>query len=234
MENKGTFYAGLAIMFGLIVVGLNIPKAVKVLDSSKRIVSVRGLSEREVAADKVIWPLQYSVAGDDIDILYKELEQKNAKLVSYLSEGGIEKSEISVAVPDISDLYTQEYGGNNRRYRYVVKSTVIVSTDKVSNVLDLRSRQNSLIPSGITLQSGWGTEPTFSFESLNDIKPEMIEEATKNARLSAQKFADDSDSKLGKIREASQGYFTIEDRDSNSPHIKKVRVVTNVVYSLTK
>ena len=234
MENKGTFYAGLAIMFGLIVVGLNIPKAVKVLDSSKRIVSVRGLSEREVAADKVIWPLQYSVAGDDIDILYKELEQKNAKLVSYLSEGGIEKSEISVAVPDISDLYTQEYGGNNRRYRYVVKSTVIVSTDKVSNVLDLRSRQNSLIPSGITLQSGWGTEPTFSFESLNDITPEMIEEATKNARLSAQKFADDSDSKLGKIREASQGYFTIEDRDSNSPHIKKVRVVTNVVYSLTK
>lgn len=234
MENKGTFYAGLAIMFGLIIVGINIPKAVKVLDSSKRTVSVRGLSEREVAADKVIWPLQYSVAGDDIDVLYKDLEQKNAKLVSYLTEGGIEKSEISVAVPNISDLYTEEYGGNNRRYRYVVKSTVIVSTDKVSNVLDLRSRQNSLIPSGITLQSGWGTEPTFSFESLNEIKPEMIEEATKNARLSAQKFADDSDSKLGKIREASQGYFTIEDRDSNTPHIKKVRVVTNVVYSLTK
>ncbi len=234
MENKGTFYAGLAIMFGLIVVGFNIPKAVKILDSSKRIVSVRGLSEREVAADKVIWPLQYSVAGDDIDVLYKELEQKNTRLVSYLNEGGIEKSEISIAVPDISDLYTQEYGGNNRRYRYVVKSTVIVSTDKVSNVLDLRSRQNSLIPSGITLQSGWGTEPTFSFESLNEIKPEMIEEATKNARISAQKFADDSDSRLGKIREASQGYFTIENRDSNSPHIKKVRVVTNVVYSLTK
>ncbi len=234
MENKGTFYAGLAIMFGLIVVGFNIPKAVKILDSSKRIVSVRGLSEREVAADKVIWPLQYSVAGDDIDVLYKELEQKNTRLVSYLNEGGIEKSEISIAVPDISDLYTQEYGGNNRRYRYVVKSTVIVSTDKVSNVLDLRSRQNSLIPSGITLQSGWGTEPTFSFESLNEIKPEMIEEATKNARISAQKFADDSESRLGKIREASQGYFTIENRDSNSPHIKKVRVVTNVVYSLTK
>lgn len=234
MENKGTFYAGLAIMFGLIIVGINIPKAVKVLDSSKRTVSVRGLSEREVAADKVIWPLQYSVAGDDIDVLYKDLEQKNAKLVSYLTEGGIDKSEISVAVPDISDLYTEEYGGNNRRYRYVVKSTVIVSTDKVSNVLNLRSRQNSLIPSGITLQSGWGTEPTFSFESLNEIKPEMIEEATKNARLSAQKFADDSDSRLGKIREASQGYFTIENRDSNTPNIKKVRVVTNVVYSLTK
>ncbi len=234
MENKGTFYAGLAIMVGLIFVGISIPKAVKILDSSKRIVSVRGLSEREVAADKVIWPLQYSVAGDDIDVLYKELEQKNAKLVAYLNNGGIEASEISVAVPDISDLYTQEYGGNNRRYRYVVKSTVIVSTDKVDKVLDLRSRQNSLIPADITLQSGWGTEPAFSFESLNDIKPEMIEEATRNARVSAQKFADDSESKLGKIREASQGYFTIEDRDSNTPNIKKVRVVTNVVYSLTK
>ena len=94
-------------------------------------------------------------------------------------------------------------------------------------------KQGELILKGITLESGWDCRPTFSFEGLNTIKPEMIEEATKNARASAQKFADDSGSRLGKIRSATQGYFTIEDRDSNTPQIKKVRVVTNVDYSLS-
>jgi len=234
MENKGSFLAGLAIMVGLICVGLSIPRAVKVLDASKRNVSVRGLCEREVMADKVIWPLQYSIAGDDLAELYKEMETNNATLKAFLKEGGIEDSEISSTAPNVSDLFTQEYGGNNRRYRYVVKSTTTVSTGKVDKVLELMNRQSDLLRKGITLESGWDSRPTFSFEGLNDIKPQMIEEATKNARASAQKFADDSGSKLGKIREANQGYFTIEDRDSNTPQIKKVRVVTNVNYSLTR
>ncbi len=234
MENKGTFLAGVAVMIGLICVGLSIPKAVKVLDSAKRNVSVRGLCEKEVPADKVIWPLQYSVAGDDLAALYKKIEENNAAIKAFLKGGGIEDSEISVSAPNISDIFTQEYGGNNRRFRYVAKSTTTVGTGKVDKVLELMNRQGELIRGGITLESGWEARPTFSLESLNDIKPQMIEEATKNARASAQKFADDSGSRLGKIREATQGYFTIEDRDSNTPQIKKVRVVTNVNYSLTK
>ena len=72
----------------------------------------------------------------------------------------------------------------------------------------------------------------FQYEGLNDIKPQMIEEATRNAREAAEKFAKDSDSRLGKIRTANQGTFTIENRDSNTPYIKKVRVVTSVTYYL--
>lgn len=60
----------------------------------------------------------------------------------------------------------------------------------------------------------------------------MIEEATKNARASAEKFAQDSGSSLGKIRRANQGQFSITDRDSNTPYIKSVRVVTTVEYFL--
>lgn len=221
-------------MVGLICVALSIPRAVNVMNASKRNVSVRGLCEREVMADKVIWPLQYSIAGDDLSALYRQMEANDAAIRSFLNKGGIDNDEISTSAPSISDVFTQEYGGNNRRFRYVIKSTSTVSTGKVDKVLELMAHQSDLLKSGITLESGWDSRPTFSFESLNDIKPEMIEEATKNARASAQKFADDSGSKLGKIREANQGYFTIDDRDSNTPQIKKVRVVTNVNYSLSK
>ncbi|MBQ9583243.1 MAG: SIMPL domain-containing protein [Bacteroidales bacterium] len=234
MENKGNFLAGLAIMVGLVAVAISIPQAVRVLNAASRNVSVRGLCEREVMADKVIWPLQYSIAGDDLTALYKQMEANDAAIRRFLNNGGIENGEITTSAPNVSDVFTQEYGGNNRRFRYVIKSTTTVSTGKVDKVLELMGHQSDLLRSGITLESGWDSRPTFSFESLNDIKPEMIEEATKNARASAQKFADDSGSRLGKIRNANQGYFTIEDRDSNTPQIKKVRVVTNVNYSLSR
>ena len=116
----------------------------------------------------------------------------------------------------------------------MVKSTVTLCTGKVNEVLALMKDQSSLLKKGLLLSNDWESKPSFSFEGLNDVKPEMIEEATKNAREVAQKFADDSDSKLGKIRDASQGYFTIEDRDANTPYIKKVRVVTNVNYGLSR
>ena len=222
---------GLAIMFGLICVALSIPRAVRVMNESKRNVSVRGLCEREVMADKVIWPLQYSIAGDDLEALYKQMEANDAAINAFLKKGGIDDSEISTSVPNVSDAFTQEYV-SNRRFRYVIKATSTVCTNKVDKVLELMGSQSDLLRNGITLESGWDSHPTFSFESLNDIKPAMIEEATKNARATAQKFADDSGSRLGKIRSATQGYFTIEDRDSNTPQIKRVRVVTNVDYSL--
>lgn len=234
MENKGNFLAGLAIMVGLVFLGLCIPKAVNVMNANKRNVSVRGLCEREVQADKVIWPIQYSAAGDDLASLLAEVERNNATIKEFLLAGGITEDEITSSAPSISDKFTQEYGYNDRRYRYVVKSTVTLCTGKVNEVLALMKNQSSLLKKGLLLSSDWESKPSFSFEGLNDVKPEMIEEATKNAREVAQKFADDSDSKLGKIRDASQGYFTIEDRDANTPYIKKVRVVTNVNYGLSR
>lgn len=234
MENKGNFLAGLAIMVGLIFLGLCVPKAVKVLGAFQRNVSVRGLCEREVQADKVIWPLQYSAAGDDLNALLAQIENNDSAIKDFLIKGGVEEGEITASAPVISDKFTQEYGSNDRRYRYVVKSTVTVCTDKVDKVLALMNTQSSLLKKGLLLSNDWESKPSFSFEALNEIKPVMIEEATKNAREVAQKFADDSGSKLGKIRNASQGYFTIEDRDINTPYIKEVRVVTNVTYTLSK
>ena len=233
MENKGTFFAGLAVMVGLVIMGLCIPAAVRENANTRRSVSVRGLCEREVPADKVIWPLIFKVSGDDLSAVYAELERNNSAIVAFLKAGGIEDAEISVGAPNINDKLAQEYT-TSRVYRYVAKSTITVCTGKVDEVLALIKNQKVLVRKGIVLGDDWGGTPTFSFEGLNDIKPEMIEEATKNAREVAQKFANDSGSKLGKIREATQGYFTIDSRDSNTPEIKKVRVVTNVTYYLKK
>ena len=231
--DKGKFYSGLAIMLGLIVLGLMIPKAVREFRSFDRTVNVKGLCEREVEADKVIWPVVYKVMDNDLGNIYSVTDRNNAAIVEFLKSGGLQDSEITVSVPSISDKYANEYGNNDRTYRYIATNIVTVCTDKVDDVLALMSRQSELLRKGIvTAGNDWENPVEFRYESLNDIKPEMIEEATKNAREAAQKFATDSGSSLGKIKTASQGTFTISDRDSNTPYIKKVRVVSSVTYYL--
>ena len=221
-------------MVGLIVLGLCIPKAVKEFKSFDRTVNVKGLCEKEVKADKVIWPLAFKTSGNDLNAVYAEIDRNNTKIKDFLKQGGISENEITVSAPSISDKYATEYGTNDRVYRYLATSIITVCTNEVDKVMALMSKQADLMRGGIPLYSDWETRSTFSFESLNDIKPAMIEEATKNAREVAIKFAKDSESKLGKIKSANQGTFSIEDRDSNTPSIKKVRVVTNVTYYLTK
>lgn len=231
--DKGRFYSGLAVMAGLIVIGLMIPKAVNNFRSFERTVDVKGLCEKEVKADNVIWPVVYKVMANDIQDVYRQTDKNNEAILDFLKKGGLDESEISIAIPSISDKFANEYGGNDRTYRYISTNIVTVCTDKVDLVLELMSEQSELLKKGIvTAANKWENPVEFKYDGLNEIKPEMIEEATKNAREAAEKFAKDSDSRLGKIKNASQGTFTITDRDSNTPHIKKVRVVTSVTYYL--
>lgn len=231
--DKGKFYSGLAIMVGLIVLGAMIPKAVGEFRSYDRTVNVKGLCEKEVKSDKVIWPVSYKVVSDDIQSIYSQIAKNNAAIIGFLKSGGISEEEITVSVPVVSDKYANEYGNNDRAYRYIASNVVTVCTGKVDEVLALMDRQPELLKQGIvTNGNAWENQVEFKYEGLNEIKPEMIEEATRNAREAAQKFAKDSDSRLGKIKTASQGTFTIENRDSNTPYIKKVRVVSSVTYYL--
>lgn len=230
---KGRFFSGLFVMIGLVILGLMMPRAVEKYRSYDRTVNVKGLCEREVMADKVIWPVVYRVMANDIQSVYDQTDRNNAEIVGFLKSGGIDASEITVSVPEISDKYATEYGSNDRTYRYIAKNVVTVCTSDVEKVMELMSRQSELLKKGIVSGGNdWENQVEFKYEGLNGIKPEMIEEATKNAREAAEKFAKDSGSRLGKIRTANQGTFTIENRDSNTPYIKKVRVVTSVTYYL--
>ena len=233
LMDKGKVLSGLAIMIGLVVLGLMMPKAVEKYRSYDRVVNVKGLCEKEVMADKVIWPLVYKVMSNDIQSIYDQTDASNDLIMDFLTDGGISEKEITVSVPSISDKLANEYGDNNRAFRYIAKNVITVCTDDVDAVLRLMSKQSELLKKGIvTSENSWENPVEFKYEGLNDIKPQMIEEATKNAREAAEKFAKDSDSSLGKIKNANQGTFTIENRDSNTPYIKRVRVVTSVTYYL--
>lgn len=232
---KEKFYSGLPVMIGLVVLAIMIPVSVSKYMSYTRTVDVKGLCEREVKADKVIWPISYKIMGDDLQSVYKQIDNQNKQITAFLKEGGISEEEISIASPKISDKFANEYGNNDRLYRYVTTNVITVCTDKVDTVLALMSKQSQLIKQGITLSSdNWENPTEFKFEGLNELKPAMVEEATINARQTAEKFAKDSESKLGKIKRASQGSFSIENRDSNTPHIKRVRVVSSITYYLSE
>lgn len=220
-------------MVGLVILGVMIPAAVMKYRSFDRTVNVKGLCEKEVRADKVIWPIVYKVMSDNVQSIYSQTDVSNAVIVDFLLAGGVTQDEITVSVPQISDKLANEYGDNNRAFRYIAKNVVTVCTSDVDKVLALMSSQADLLKKGVVVAGNdWENPVEFKYEGLNEIKPQMIEEATRNARETAQKFAQDSDSSLGKIKTANQGTFTIEDRDSNTPYIKKVRVVTSVTYYL--
>lgn len=221
------------IAAAVVLAGAMLPISVAKLKSYDRTVDVKGLCEREVKADKVIWPISYNLMDDKLANILSQTEDFNGIISGFLKEGGIKEEEISVSTPKISDKYANEYGNNDRLYRYVCTNIITVCTNNIDAVLALQAKQSELMKRGITLsRNEWEASTQFSFEALNDIKPEMIEEATSNARQAARKFAQDSGSSLGKIKSATQGTFSIENRDSNTPHLKKVRVVTYVTYYL--
>ncbi len=226
-------FLGLFIMIGFLLLGIFMKSSVSTFKAYDRIVTVKGLAEKEVPADKVIWPVVYKEIGNNLTSLYDAINTKNEVIISYLLNKGISREEISVSAPQIIDMNAERYRSEPSPYRYNITSVITVNSSKVPLVRDIISSQSELLKKGIALIAEDYQYPTsYLFTKLNEIKPEMIEEATKNARASAQKFAIDSDSKLGKIKRANQGQFSISDRDANTPHIKRVRVVSTIDYML--
>lgn len=217
---------------GFALLGSNISSGIESFVNRDRIVTVKGLSERQVKADRVIWPVGFRELGDDLQDVYGRIEKRKDQVVAFLKEAGLTDAEIEVASPQVTDAQAEMYANQKSRYRYSMTQTVTVSSDKVDLVRDLLVRQSDLIKAGVTFVGDYSWRTSFQFTGLNTVKPAMIEEATKNARASAEKFAQDSGSSLGKIRRANQGQFSITDRDSNTPYIKSVRVVTTVEYFL--
>ena len=236
MKLNGNTIPAIILALGLVGMGSIIAGGITNFKSMDRTVSVKGLAEREVKADKVTWPLQYKEIGNDPAAMYKILEQKNQTVVAFLKAGGIKDDDISINPPAIIDRQADNYGNEIMNYRYKATSTITVTSTDVDNVRSLMRQQADLMKQGIALVTEEydrsGSTAVYEFTGLNDIKPAMVEEATKNARATAQKFADDSGSKLGGIHNAQQGQFSIENRDANTPYIKKVRVVTTMAYSL--
>lgn len=226
---------GLFIFLGLTSLGYLLGNAALSYKSLERSVTVKGLSEREYPADIVIWPIQFTAADNQLQKLYQTLDSHTQKIRTFLLNHGLNADEISFNTPAITDKSAQQFGGNQQaEYRFTGVQTVTVYSARIDAVRAAMEKVSELGKQGIVLSGdSYAAQTEYLFTRLNEVKPEMIEEATQNAREVAEKFANDSNSSLGKIKRASQGQFSISPRDKNNPHIKKLRVVSTVEYYLS-
>ena len=187
-------------------------------------VETKGLSEKIVKSDNAIWSINSNINGDDIDEVYVTIEKNIKEIENFLEEGGFSKDEISIAPLNI---YENTY--NQASAKYNANLNISVYTEKVDLVRSLSEKTRILIKKGTIISSN---NINFEFSDLNSVKSEMIAESTKNAQKSAQEFAQNSGSEIGKLVRAKQGVFSIKQKDPGSPEYKKVRVVSTLRYLL--
>ena len=202
-ENR--IIAAALIAMGIAVLGLFIKAGIDNFANKDRKVTVKGLAEREVPADKVTWSIGTKVTGNDLPLLYENINNQTDKIKRFLQQNGLDEKEITVT------------------------TTITVATNKVTEVNKAIFKQAELLKQGVAIEN---SNPQYEYASFQQMKPEMMAEAIKNAQKTAEQFAEASKSELGQIQTAGQGQFEIEDRDQNTPYIKKLRVVTTITYSL--
>ncbi len=225
----------LGLVVGLGLLGYQLGSKALAIKAFERTVTVKGLSEREVPADVVIWPIRIVAADNDLTALYNKLESDIQTIQTFLTRQGLAPGTITVSPPTVVDKLAQQYGGPaDVPLRYSATQSLTVYSYDVEDTRRIMGEIATLGKQGIVIsQDDYRGAVQYLFLGLNEIKPGMVEEATTNARSVAQKFAEDSQSRLGKIKRASQGQFSISDRDANTPYIKKVRVVSTVEYYLS-
>lgn len=226
--------AAVILVIGLLGLGFILKSTAIDVKNMERTVTVKGLAEREVLADTAIWPLQFSDADNNLEKLVERVERKSDAVIAFLKLHGFDDDEISRGAQSIIDKQAREYSSENQQYRYIARANITVYTTQPSKVQNALAQIGQLAKQGIAIvQDSYETRIEYLFTGLNDVKPAMVQQATEKAREVAIKFAKDSQSKLGKIKTARQGQFSITDRDSNTPQLKKVRVVTSIEYYLS-
>ena len=228
---------GVLVALGLAAGGALIGKGVENARVGDRAVSVRGLSERVVKADLAVLPLRFAAGGDVLADVQADVDADLTVVRGFLEQQGFKPSEIDLGQLQVVDQYAREYQQQGVAARYLVAQTVIARTPDVDRVQRTTRRLNDLVRQGVVLQDYRG--PSYLFTKLNDVRPQMIAEATAAARNGAQQFARDSGAELGGIRSATQGSFEIlprdeigDDRGEPGQVYKRVRVVTTVSYRL--
>ena len=223
---------GFLIAVGLALAGYFVGHGFLAARSSDRFVTVKGLSERELPANLVLWPIVYTVTADDLETLQRRIDDGAAKIQAFLGDD-FATDEVTLSAPRVTDRQAQgmtdQYG---RLERYTAEATVTVRTTRIDAARAAMARSGVLVKQGVALIRSYEYQTRYLYTGLDAIKPEMIAEATRDARRAAEQFAEDSGSRVGGIRNAQQGYFSIEDRDQFSPEYKQIRVVTTVQFFL--
>lgn len=232
-KTSAAFVLGLLLGISVITASWLLAGSALEIKEYERTVSVKGLSEREVVADTAIWPIRFSAAGNSASDLYELMESQAETVSAFLIAAGFSEEEISTNAPRVIDRYAERWGEQNANLRYTAEQTLTVYSQQIDLVRGTQQTTAELGKQGIVIGGDdYNLRTVYTFNGLNDIKPAMVEEATRNARAVAEQFAEDSNSKIGKMKRANQGQFSIEDRDNNTPYLKKVRVVSTIEYYL--
>jgi len=228
-SSKKSVILGVSLIVAAFVLGLMLLFTVRTFKSFDDTVSVRGLCEREVPADRVAFRINYSEKANSLSEARDIIDRHNKAIIAKLKEAGIDDSEIFYGSPSMDDRYTWSNDVSKITYRYTASQSINVYTSKMDVITKLQnSLETDLLKEDILVSS----YADYQFLGLNEIKPDMIAESLVKARESAEEFAKNSHSKIGKMRTASQGYFEVNDLDETTPQMKKVRVVTTVEYYL--
>lgn len=226
---KKNLIQGCSLVLAALVLGIFMVCTVKTLKSYDDTVTVRGLCEKEVPADRVVLRVSYSAQDNELVALRATMDRSDQAIISMLKQAGFTDEEIKYTSAHFNDRYDSYYSSHDVRFRYSANQTISVFTDKMDKVSELERKIDGELLKQNIISS---TYSSYEYNGLNSIKPAMIAESLENARQAADEFAKNSHSRIGKMRTASQGYFEVDDLDENTPQVKKVRVVTTVEYYL--
>ena len=233
MEKKKNWIIEAAVIaVGLIVLGFCIKGGIDNFVNKDRRVTVKGLSEMEVPADKVTWPIVTKETGNNLQSLYEDINHKNSVIVAFLKQNGLTDKEIEVNAPQVNDRNANDYSSERASERYNVTSVVTVTSNQVDKVRAIMAKQGELLKQGVAIVQSYDNAVNYEYTSFRDIKPKMMDEAIENAKKTADQFAQKCGSRLNKIESTDQGVFSINDRDEHTPYIKSLRVVSTITYSL--
>ena len=247
MKTSSIWIISIALIVSFGISALFIGRSLQRFKAEDRSVSVKGFAEREVKADLAVWIIQTRMANNDLMEGSKAIEEAKNKVIAFMLQNQIKQEEIIVEGIHVTDKKAQQYDnfqpGNS--FRYLITQNFQIRSNNVDLLQKVSRMTGELLQVGIFLSnSDYGNPLQFYFTKLNEIKPEMITEATQNARKAAQQFANENDSKLGSLKKANQGLFTIVDRTASlsggeggfasgtNDLYKKVRVVISAEYSI--
>jgi hypothetical protein len=247
-NSKNMIIVAITLSLGLILSAFILSNGINRLKESNRFVTVRGLDEQSVKSNLVVWQLNFKTTGDKLSETQALLDTQKQSVINFLTTAGFEKENIQPQGIRVIDKQANEYGnGIDNSKRYILLTSVKLRSDKIDLAMQTQQKLSDLIKAGITLTDlgDCGNMPQYLFTKLNDIKIDMLAKATQNAYEAAKQFANNSKSNVGLIRQATQGYFSIEPLDSvegnsnggtycgaSESIMKKVRVVTTIDYFL--
>lgn len=237
-KQGGTFFLGLFVAVGLALGGYFIGQTLYNAKVALNTAEVKGLAERRVLADRANWKIVFTVTGakrDEIPSLYQEAENNQQTIKNLLKDNGFDDSEIDIGVLNYNYQEFRDDKQNLVDQTHKLIGTISVETQKVSQVSKVRANVSKLIAKGIDIEN---MPPIYRFTKLNEIKPDMLREATKNARIAANEFAENAGVKVGSIQSARQGGFNVrdagEDYGDTAKIEKDIRVVTTITFYLTE